>query len=562
MTFKTAIHASLACLLLAAFLFPIAGWDIFWHMRVGMDILATRSFPTGDVYSYTRPGGMYVEDEWLFQVLAYEIHRLGGWNALIAAKVLLMGAGAALLYLECRALCGSHSLAALLVGTCEVAARTRMTERPDVLNLLFFPALLLLISAARRTGSSRYLLCVPPLFGAWANVHSGVTLGLFVLAGFAFADLVCHALPGFLPRASEGNPWHLIAAAAAAIPATLVNPIGTRILTFPFEVVGVHRTSEWQKTPLMAFPLFYALCLAFGAATIVCLARFKTFDLAEVSVFSLLLYLGIGHVRFLGIFAVSVAIPLARLAGIMITGFPVPRSALAREVYRQRLHTTAAALLQAGALYFTFVNSYNGLGVGLEQGQFPVKAADFILRERPPAPMYNEFTFGGYLLYRLYPTYKVFIDNREEPFYNLLDEVLAAHHPGPEFPELLDRYGCNFAVVMLREDFIELPAENGELIPVGPSAVYFPRAAWAIVYWDDHYLVLARRSAAPPGWIARLEPTFDPEDWRLGLGHAVSDPAYRQAAIRDMDQKIADDPSCWRARELREMLAAARPGGG
>ncbi|MFN7972007.1 MAG: hypothetical protein U0166_06600 [Acidobacteriota bacterium] len=560
MTFKTAIHASLACLLLAAFLFPIAGWDIFWHMRVGMDILATRSFPTGDVYSYTRPGGMYVEDEWLFQVLAYEIHRLGGWNALIAAKVLLMGAGAALLYLECRALCGSHSLAALLVGTCEVAARTRMTERPDVLNLLFFPALLLLISAARRTGSSRYLLCVPPLFGAWANVHSGVTLGLFVLAGFAFADLVCHALPGFLPRASEGNPWHLIAAAAAAIPATLVNPIGTRILTFPFEVVGVHRTSEWQKTPLMAFPLFYALCLAFGAATIVCLARFKTFDLAEVSVFSLLLYLGIGHVRFLGIFAVSWSITTSPAwPGIAITGFPCrdlrfarrppPAPAHHRRPRSSRQARSARVRGQPGwSGAWSSSRRRSGRGGRLHPA-----------RERPPAPMYNEFTFEELPLHRLYPTYKVFIEQPAKTTFTTSSTRCSPRTtPGPSF-RVLDRYGYLRGRDAAR-GLHRATAENGELIPVGPARF----TSRGLPGRSSAGTITTSSSPVNPraGWIARLEPTFDPEDWRLGLGHAVSDPAYRQAAIRDMDQKIADDPSCWRARELREMLAAARPGGG
>ncbi|HZQ07198.1 MAG TPA: hypothetical protein VFD70_11505, partial [Anaerolineae bacterium] len=41
---------------------------------------------------------------------------------------------------------------------------------------------------------------------------------------------------------------------------------------------------------------------------------------------------------------------------------------------------------------------------------FPVRAVDFLQAHPPSGTMFNEYTWGGYLLYRLYPLQRVFID--------------------------------------------------------------------------------------------------------------------------------------------------------
>jgi hypothetical protein len=45
---------------------------------------------------------------------------------------------------------------------------------------------------------------------------------------------------------------------------------------------------------------------------------------------------------------------------------------------------------------------------------FPVKAVDWISEHHPQGNMLNELNWGGYILYRLWPTHRVFIDSQSD----------------------------------------------------------------------------------------------------------------------------------------------------
>jgi hypothetical protein len=44
----------------------------------------------------------------------------------------------------------------------------------------------------------------------------------------------------------------------------------------------------------------------------------------------------------------------------------------------------------------------------------PVKAVEYILQQPPPQPMYNNYEFGGYLIFALDGRNKVFVDGRAD----------------------------------------------------------------------------------------------------------------------------------------------------
>ena len=45
---------------------------------------------------------------------------------------------------------------------------------------------------------------------------------------------------------------------------------------------------------------------------------------------------------------------------------------------------------------------------------YPVAATNLIKERNLEGPLYNELSFGGYLLHHLYPRWKIFIDGRNE----------------------------------------------------------------------------------------------------------------------------------------------------
>jgi hypothetical protein len=89
-----------------------------------------------------------------------------------------------------------------------------------------------------------------------------------------------------------------------------------------------------------------------------------------------------------------------------------------------------------------------GMGNAFDPHVFPVAAVD-ALQESPPAGnMFNEFNWGGYLLYRLWPQKGVFIDGQTD-FYGegLTREYLQVVNVEPGWDAVLDRYKVEWVIV-------------------------------------------------------------------------------------------------------------------
>jgi hypothetical protein len=80
---------------------------------------------------------------------------------------------------------------------------------------------------------------------------------------------------------------------------------------------------------------------------------------------------------------------------------------------------------------------------------FPAAAADYLLAARPSGPMLNSYNFGGYLVWRLYPTYQVFIDGRADVYGDaFMDEYYARIWQGRgDWQGYLDRFQIQLVVI-------------------------------------------------------------------------------------------------------------------
>src|SRR2546427_5258822 len=57
--------------------------DLWWHLQTAKDIVATKSIPHVDSYSFTKTGTEWVTHEWLSELLMYAIYRVSGLGGLI-----------------------------------------------------------------------------------------------------------------------------------------------------------------------------------------------------------------------------------------------------------------------------------------------------------------------------------------------------------------------------------------------------------------------------------------------------------------------------------------------
>lgn len=228
--------AALLALALAWSLHPLVHDDLFWHLRTGAWIAAHHRVPLVDLFSYTRQGARWITHEWGFSLASWLIYRTAGLGGLVVASALLALAIFAAIAWRALDLAGTGSslhqggagsqgvssgpiplrvpgpaaasrrlLLAALLALGLWAASPEIFLRAALAGELMLALALAALTRYRRTGRSRWLVAVAALFWPWANLHSGVVFGLYVLALYALEPFAA-ALPAAWRRRRAAAP--------------------------------------------------------------------------------------------------------------------------------------------------------------------------------------------------------------------------------------------------------------------------------------------------------------------------------------------------------------------
>lgn len=485
----------------------LADSDTGWHIRTGEWILAHHRVPTQDLFSFSRPDGVWYAWEWLSDVFLAGLHDMGGMAAVLLASVLTLCVVFTLVFRLARR--RSNPVVAVLVTLVAAAASSiHFLARPHLATLLFTVLFLGALERVRdgrgRVGRIPILALLPAGMALWTNVHGGFIVGILLVGAYAAGELLrmaCAVSPA--ERADAGRKAVRYAlATAACLGATLLNPYGWHLHVH----VAQYLADPYQFDHINEFlslnfhhPLakFFELMLLAGAGACVWNLRRRSFIDPVVLVMW-------GHAALLAgrnipIFMIVAAPAVARAAQAWITALEeaqeprwLGRVARWFSVFAERvtaidalprwrvlpaaLVAAVAALLFAPAPPERFRPDYN-------PKSFPVGAVD-VLAARPEARIFSNDVWGGYLIYRLYPRTRVFIDGRSDYY-------------GGEFSEqwlkaLGVKHGWEGTLTRFGIDTILLPVDA----PLAGALKETHR--WRAVY-DDGVAVVFRPSSAAGG---------------------------------------------------------------
>jgi hypothetical protein len=472
--------------------------DTGWHIRNGEVILATRSVPQTDSFSYTMAGQPWYAWEWLYDAVIAAIHHVAGLNGVVLFTAVVLAGTFALLFRFVLRRSGSFAVAVALTLLAGAAAQIHMLARPHVLSWLFT---LLWVEVLYRfeEGKRSALLWLPPLMLLWVNVHGGFILGLVLLALFG-----CARIWDYLSAPGARNRQLIVDLAmvfCACLAVTLLTPYGYKLHVHVYQFLSngflMNSINEFMSPNFHASGYGYFESFIWLSVLGVVLARDRV---TKTDVFLLLfsIHAGLYAARNIPISALLMSLSMGPLWAGVISSRPGQRAdprwlgSLRGSVHdisedmagmeRQfRGHALAIVVLAASvaiALNGGRAFSAQIVSAHFDENIFPVKATEFIAGKGIHDHLFNPDDWSGYLIYKLYPGTKLYFDDRFD-FYGeaYLKDYMKATNGTWQWRETLDKYQVKWVLVAAGSPLSSVLKESKD---------------WRVEYDDGLAIVFAR----------------------------------------------------------------------
>jgi len=382
----------------------IASADTWWHLATGRWIVAHHAVPHTDPFSFATTGKPWVAHEYLTDVLMYASYQAGGMIALATENALLLMLAFAVIGYLAEA---PRWAAFLSVIFGALAARPAFALRPQSISLLFGALFLWVLYGSLRRHDLRWLIALPCLMLLWVQLHAGYLLGI----AFIGLVLVAEILDRWAKR-GESTPREWLALAGAGVACVAVvplNPNGFKMLTFPFLVMRMKINAtiqEWRPANLHDPHLRAFLALAVVTLAAMLFSR-RQYRPGRFLIYGVLLAAALRSARNIPVFCLIAGFLLAE--HLWVSGESTLHVS-------PRVATALSAVVLAVAGYFCAEAASSGLAFQAlaEKNLYPQKAIAFLQSKHLPGNVFNDYTFGGYMIWRLYPEYQVYVDGRAD----------------------------------------------------------------------------------------------------------------------------------------------------
>jgi hypothetical protein len=466
-------------------------FDVWWHLKYGEHFVRNLTWKIDhSVFSWTPASPCWGYVSWIGSSLLYLVHRIGGYPALVALQWLIFFGVAGLFYWFiglCRTEWNAVHLAGLLLAGIAVNP-IAVYLKPELFTLVFFAAVVFIYFAAK-VNRRNYFWLYPPLFLAWVNTHGGFINGMVFATLALGAEVFTFSLkhPGRMPKPLL---WNFVAGVGLSCVAVMINPHGFLYLANIFQSAA---QGESHVRSIMAyFPLWDYLFPAgfhfrkINAAWAMLLMAVVLFGLAgglwmqkKKSDPALLLVNALFFVFGFSIFRASIYFCILWLFSCQY----LLRIGQWRLDWRSAVPALLFSLAAAGMIVCETVvyNIYDSRFGARITNFIPAAEVGFIVQNKLPGPIFNDYLSGGYLVWALPPDYKVFIDPRYGPYAStgVWDDYLGILASG-NLRMLDSKYRCNTALIM---------SGNHRLVDL-----FLNSPDWAFVYFDRAAAVFVRKS--------------------------------------------------------------------
>ncbi len=417
--------------------------DIGRHLKTGEIVWQTKSVPQTNLFSYTEPDQPFLNHHWLSEVVFYLVERLAGLKALIVLKVIILtaafGLAAAAVYRRTKIWA---LFPALLLGW--LVFFDRSDVRPEIFSYLFLALFLFAIFKAKYQNQIKFLYLLPLVELIWVNSHIYFIIGPALLFFFLLDQISRRVSPTLIKKTfliflltgltTLVNPNFLKGASA---PLTILKNYGYTIVEnqsifFLTDYGILGRQIALFEISLVL--LIVSFVVAFSQK------RPVIFEFLAAAFFTVL---AIKMIRNFGPYGLV----FGPLIALNLSMFKLPPW-LRTKPAKVGIYLSGLALV--GILIISAVNNnfYQWYQSGKRFGLIiPVGAArgvEFIKQNRIQGPVFNNFDVGSFLIWKLYPEQRVFVDGRPEAYSEEFFEKI--YKPMQEDLKLWSKYSTEYGI--------------------------------------------------------------------------------------------------------------------
>lgn len=467
---------------------PLGDLDFWWHLKTGEVMVHNRELLTFDPFAFTSDGVASIREKlilqgyWLWQVLFYSVYSVLGFSGITLLE------GATLVSLLFVMVYRMHkervppAIAMLLLATGFFVFRMFFLERPQVVSFLFVAILLGMFEAIRRGSRPPWLLY--PMMILWANCHAGFFFGDLLLALFCVGALWQY-------RKESVRLKSILLWATLGVIASLLSPTTYYVFVDLFDQSNKLAQSgiiEYQSTlwyfnysDKIQMIMLWSLMLLNSYALFVNKKRY----IPDMIIFLATAVLSLLYIRMIAFYVVAIIPTMAfYLSNI--------------EVFNKK---NVQILFKFFAILILILGLYDEIGhknthffnnPEINKVNIPEKISVFILTQNIRGNMFNDYDWGGYFIWKLYPKVKVFfdgrcIDTKIYTDYKTIENAFKQKINGIEcFRYILDKYKIDFVV----QKHVTV---YGGMQPLSKYLLNDP--AWVPVYLDEQGYILVRKNS-------------------------------------------------------------------
>lgn len=439
--------------------------DMWWHLRAGEETLRTGEVYSVDTFSFTREGTDWINHSWLSQVVMFLTFQSGSYYGISVWVGVCAVLSMLFIYLQMK---GHPLLRSAVLLFAAVVSSVVWSPRPQIHTLVLFSLMSYLIFKYRSTKQIGYLAWSIPIFILWGNLHGGYVLGIILIGSVIVGEILNKVL---FMEFTDNLSWRHIGILSifmvVSFLVVLVNPFGLDMWMIPFNTVGVETLqnliNEWASPDFHQAFQQPMLWMMLGVFSLIGLSK-KSIDGAELLPLIAFSWAALAARRNFGPFAIVAAPIFSKyLTNLIDIWLNIAKEKIKwikkfleksnqsneelKPCFKNLINLVLISLLLVGVSWKIIDVNDKEFVQQAERKFFPVAAVDWLETSEIKGNMFNDYNWGGYLIWHLRDT-PVFVDGRTDLFGDeILNDYVNVISGQFELGDFIEKYDIDFLLV-------------------------------------------------------------------------------------------------------------------